>query len=158
MRKWLGVGALVAAALGFASLPSVFQPSTSDKAAQADALASSAQLYALAFRYDEAIGDMNAAVALDPTNPALYVLRGNITLLIYEWDAVLADYNTAIQLDPDYADAYFYRGVLYYTRIEYLLALDDFNHYLELAPDGEHAADAATYIEEIERTQAALDG
>ncbi|MFN8373314.1 MAG: tetratricopeptide repeat protein [Anaerolineae bacterium] len=101
---------------------------------------------------------MDAAIELDSTNPELYVLRGNITLLIYEWDRVLADYNAAIELSPDYADAYFYRGILFYTRAEYQPALDDFARYLELAPDGEHAADAATYIEEIERTQAALDG
>jgi tetratricopeptide (TPR) repeat protein len=123
-----------------------------------EALVRRAQLYILAFRYDDAIADMDAAINLDPDNPELYVLRANITLLIYEWDRVLADYNTAIELAPDYADAYFYRGVFYYTRTEYDLALADLNHYLELTPDGIHAADTTTYIEEIERTQAALDG
>jgi tetratricopeptide (TPR) repeat protein len=119
-------------------------------------LSQRAQLYALAFRYDEAIADMDAAIALDPENPELYVLRGNIIILIYEWDRALADYNTAIELDPNYADAYFYRGILYYTRADYAPALADFQHYLELAPDGIHAADATTYIAQIEQTQDAL--
>jgi tetratricopeptide (TPR) repeat protein len=117
-----------------------------------------AQLYALAFRYDDAIADMDAAIELEPENPELYVLRGNITLLIYEWDRVLADYNTAIELAPDYADAYFYRGVFYYTRTDYQLALDDLNHYLELAPDGEHVTDTLEYIQQINQTLEVLGG
>jgi len=80
------------------------------------ALTRRAQLYALAFRYDEAIADMNSAIELDPTNPELYVLRGQITLYLYEWDRVLADYNRALELNPAYADAYYYRGILFYTQ------------------------------------------
>jgi tetratricopeptide (TPR) repeat protein len=115
------------------------------------------QLYALAFRYDEAIADMNTAIELDPDNPALYVERGQRILLTYEWDDVLADYNHAIELDSSYAPAYFHRGVLFYTQGPRENALPDFQHYLELAPDGEFAEQAATYIEEIEVELAALD-
>jgi tetratricopeptide (TPR) repeat protein len=115
------------------------------------ALTYRAQLYALAFRYDDALADMDAAIELDPTNPELYVLRGQITLYIYEWDRVLADYNYALELDPDYADAYYYRGILFYTQAQREQALPDFQRYLELAPDGDHAADAAQYIADIQR-------
>lgn len=123
---------------------------------QVPLLSARAQDSAAAFRYDDALADINAAIALDPDNPQLYVLRGNITLLIYEWDRVLADYNAAIALAPGYADAYFYRGVLYYTRTEYGLAVDDFTRCLELAPAGPHAAEAARYLEEIAAVQQAL--
>jgi|GEM_PF-6262046 len=111
-----------------------------------------AQVYALAFHYDEAIADMDAAIELDPDNPELYVLRGQIVILLYEWDRVLADYNHAIELDPDYADAYYYRGILHYTAWEGLRedALADFERYLELAPDGEHAQEAAANVTEIQ--------
>jgi tetratricopeptide (TPR) repeat protein len=110
-----------------------------------------AQLYALAFRFDEAIADMDTAIELEPDNPELYVQRGQIILLLYEWDRVLADYNRAIELDPDYADAYYYRGVLFYTQAHRAEALPDFQRYLELAPDGDHSADAAQYVTDIQR-------
>ncbi len=121
-----------------------------------DALTRRAQLYALAFRYDDALADMDAAIELDPTNPELYVLRGQITLYLYEWDRVLADYNRAIELDPDYADAYYYRGILFYTQGYREDALTDFEHYLNLASDGDHAADAAQYVTDIEHELEAL--
>ena len=111
-------------------------------------------LYALAFRYDDAIADMDAAIALDPNNPALYVERGQRIILLYEWDRALADYNHALELDPNYADAYYYRGILYASVPEGIdarrSALADFQRYLDLAPDGQHAADAARYLADIQ--------
>jgi tetratricopeptide (TPR) repeat protein len=112
------------------------------------------QLYALAFRFDEAVADMDAAIELDPDNPTLYIERGQRLLLLYEWDRALADYNRAIELDPNYADAYYYRGVLYASvpegfdaRVE---AIADFQHYLELNPNGAHAQDAQRYLSQIQ--------
>lgn len=106
------------------------------------------------FRYDEAIADMNAAIALAPDNPALYVERGQRIILTYEWDRALADYNHALRLDPNYADAYYYRGILYASVPEgsdaRRAALADFQRCLALAPGGQHAPDAARYIAEIQ--------
>jgi tetratricopeptide (TPR) repeat protein len=116
------------------------------------------RLNAHLFRYDEAIADMDAAIALDPNSPALYVERGQRIILTYEWDRALADYNRALEIDPNYADAYYYRGILYASVPEGInarqSALADFQRSLDLAPDGEHAADAARYITEL---QAQLD-
>ncbi len=125
-------------------------------------LSGRAQLYNLAFRYDDAITDLTSAIQLAPTDPALYVLRGQTYLLLYQWDNVAADYNKAIELDPKYADAYFYRGVLYYSILQtghsmYTDALTDFQHYLELAPDGEHAAEATRYATDIQTQINALN-
>jgi tetratricopeptide (TPR) repeat protein len=124
-----------------------------------------AQLYALAFDYDSAIADMDAAIELAKANEVsdeqlaeLYTLRGEIIFLIYEWDSVLENFNTALELDPDYAPAYFQRGVLYYTMTERDLALADFQHYLEIAPDGEHAAAAQRYIDSIQLELESLGG
>jgi tetratricopeptide (TPR) repeat protein len=112
-----------------------------------------ARLNALAFRFDEAIADMDAAIALEPDSPALYVERGQRILLTYEWDRALADYNHALELEPNYADACYYRGILYASVPEGIdarrLALADFQRYLELAPDGQHSADAERYASEI---------
>ncbi len=126
------------------------------------ALANRAQLYNLAFRYDDAVKDLTAAIDLSPTHPALYALRGQTYLLLYQWDNVLADYNKAIELYPTYADAYYFRGVLYYSILQtgqamYNDALADFNHYLELAPNGEHAADATRYANDIQTQINALN-
>lgn len=112
-------------------------------------LAYRAQIYTLAFRYDDAVADIDAALELDPENPELYVKRGNIILLLYEWDRVLENYNRALELDPVYADAYFYRGILYYSILERENALADFEQYLALAPDGIHAEAAQHYRESI---------
>jgi len=122
-----------------------------------------AQLYALEGRYDDAIADLTGAIELPSDDtPILFILRGQMYLALYEWDSALADYNTAIELDPDYADAYYERGVLYYSILQTGVelradALADFRHYLELAPDGDHAEDAARYVEQIEAELAALN-
>lgn len=124
-----------------------------------------AQLYALAFDYDSAIADIDAAIELAEANDVsnewlaeLYTLRGEIIFLIYEWDRVLENFNIALELAPDYAPAYFQRGVLYYTMTERENALADFQHYLEIAPDGEHAAEAQRYIDSIQLELESLGG
>lgn len=127
-----------------------------------DALFKRAELHSLTSNYDAAIIDLSAAIELDPQNPELYTLRGQIYRNIYEWDKSLEDFNRAVELAPDYADAYFQRGVLYYSILQTGQelreeALTDFRHYLELAPDGEHAGQAREYAAKIEAELAALN-
>ncbi|GIL14416.1 MAG: hypothetical protein BroJett038_31360 [Chloroflexota bacterium] len=122
-----------------------------------------AQEHALASRYDDAIADLTAALEITPQNPELHLLRGQMYLALYEWDKALTDYNAALELAPDYADAYYYRGVLYASILQTGLdtrddALADFRRYLELAPTGDHAADAAQYVADLEAAQDALNG
>jgi len=129
-----------------------------------------AQLHVLAFKYDDAINDLNLLITYCLSAPGItqdycsryYTLRGQTYLLLYEWDKVAADYDKALELDPTYADAYFYRGVLYYSILQtgqamYTDALADFRRYLELAPDGEHAADATRYATDIQTQINALN-
>ncbi len=120
-----------------------------------------AQLYALAERYDDAITDLTAALEFDSQSPELYILRGQMYLALFEWDKALADYNAALELAPDYADAYYYRGLLYASILQTGLAtrdnaLADFRRYLDLAPDGDHAANAAQAIADLEAAREAL--
>src|SRR5690606_7348675 len=101
------------------------------------------------------------AIELEPDNPELYTLRGQVYLNVYEWDKSLADFNTAIELAPEYADAYFQRGVLYYSILQTgqelrQEALGDFQHYLDLAPEGHYADQAREYTAKIEAEQAAM--
>jgi tetratricopeptide (TPR) repeat protein len=125
---------------------------------QAEALAKRAALHALAFDFDAAIADMDAAIALVPDEPRYYKQRGDHIFLIYEWDRVLDDYNTAITLDPTYADAYYARGILYYTQGPRADAIPDFEQFLALAPHDRKATNAATYITSIEAEIEALGG
>jgi tetratricopeptide (TPR) repeat protein len=121
-----------------------------------------AQFYALNSNYDGAIHDLDAAAELDPNNPKLHTLRGQMYLALYEWDEALADFNAAIELRSNYADAFFQRGVLYYSILQTGVemrpnALADFQHYLKLAPEGEYAERAGEYIENIQTELAALE-
>jgi len=131
-----------------------------------ETLVNRAQLYALVLDYDLAIADMDTAIGLaeenldqfTPTGIAeLYVLRGQMVILLYEWDRVLENYNTALEIAPDYTPAYFYRGILYYSILAREEALADFETYLSQSPDGEYEEQAQTYAESIRTELNALD-
>lgn len=115
-----------------------------------DALQS--QLYALSFRYDDALDAVNRAIASRPFSSLLYLLRGEVWLLLYEWDRARRDFDLAIALDPHSAGAYFRRGVLFYTLLLPQAALDDFLQYLALAPDGPHAQQVRAYVADLLQT------
>jgi tetratricopeptide (TPR) repeat protein len=121
-----------------------------------------AQMNATVSDYEAAITDLNTAIELAPENVELYIQRGQMYLAIYEWDNAGADFDQAIELSPNDAPTYFHRGVLYYSIIQTGLttrddALADFRRYLELAPEGEFAAQAAEYVENIQRELDALN-
>jgi len=106
------------------------------------------------------LDELDAAIADAPDDPALYVERGKLILLIYEWDRALADFDRAIELDPAYAEAYYQRGLLYASAPDgsnatRMLAIADFRRYLALTPDDAQAARAAEYLRQLE---AALGG
>jgi tetratricopeptide (TPR) repeat protein len=127
-----------------------------------NALISRAQIHALASQYPDAIDDLNLAIELMPA-ARLYLMRGQMYLAIYEWDKAGADFDHALEVSPNYAEVYFHRGVLYYSILQTGLttrddALADFRRYLELTPDGEFAAQAAEYVDNIQREPNALDG
>jgi tetratricopeptide (TPR) repeat protein len=56
---------------------------------------------------------INAQIAADPTNPDLYVKRGQIHLEDVHWDAALADYEKAIELGVNADVADYVRGELF---------------------------------------------
>jgi len=123
---------------------------------EADHFVHRAELYALAFEFDRAIADMDAAIEVDPANAEIYVQRGNIIMLLYEWDRALADYNRALELDPAFGEAYYRRGILYYSLLEREDALEDFEMYLTLSPYGAYITEADEYIEAINSELQAL--
>lgn len=106
------------------------------------------------------LDELDAAIARAPDDPALYVERGRLLLLVYEWDRALAEFDRALALDPDAAEAYYQRGLLYASAPDgsnttRQRALDDFRRFLYLAPEDTRRARAA---EHIRRLEAALAG
>lgn len=117
-------------------------------------------LFTIAESYD--IGITYATQWLGVYDLEVFLIRGQMYRAIYEWDSALNDFNAALELDPAYAETYYQRGLLYASILQtgaefYDEALADFQHYLELAPDGEHAAEAAQYIADLESQQQSLN-
>ncbi|MCL4249309.1 MAG: tetratricopeptide repeat protein [Anaerolineae bacterium] len=106
------------------------------------------------------LGELDAAIARAPDDPALHIERGRLLLLVYEWDRALADFDHALELDPDAAEAYYQRGLLYASAPDgsnatRQRAIDDFRRFLDLAPEDARRTRAA---EHIRRLEAALAG
>jgi tetratricopeptide (TPR) repeat protein len=84
--------------------------------------------------YDDAIGDFNEAIRLDPRDAVTYNNRGVAWERKGEDDRAIADYNEAIRLDPKYADAYSNRGLFWKRKGDYDRAMADKNEVIRLNP------------------------
>lgn len=76
-------------------------------------------------KHDDALTDLNRAIALNPNLAGLYSNRGNVYLSLGDEDHALADYTEAIQQDPNFAGAYFNRGNIYSRKGDLDKALTD---------------------------------
>ena len=85
-------------------------------------------------QYDEAIGDLSAAISLDPNYDLAYYNRGKAYAAKGLNAEALADYQRATELRPEYADPYVARGRLYTVLGQYGPAIDDFNKAIALDP------------------------
>jgi tetratricopeptide (TPR) repeat protein len=86
-------------------------------------------------RYEEALDEYNAALALRPDDPVTLYSRGT-TLSGLGWhQEALADYNRALELRPDDPDALNNRGNALGELERHEEALADYNRSLELRPD-----------------------
>ena len=83
---------------------------------------------------DDAISDLNKAMALNPEDAGAYFYRGTAHFGKKKYRKALSDYNKAIELDPEYVNAYINRGYYYHTRNEYHKAMNDYSKALELNP------------------------
>lgn len=105
-------------------------------------------------QFDAAREAMTEAIAIQPADASLYVLRGQVNIALFEWDNAFADYSTAIELDSTYPTPYYFRGILHYSILQTGIstredALADFEQYLNMAPDGIYATEAADYAKSI---------
>lgn len=54
---------------------------------------------------EEALGHINAAIAIHPTYKQAHFIKGNILNYLKQYDAAIAAYGEALRIDPDYSDA-----------------------------------------------------
>jgi tetratricopeptide (TPR) repeat protein len=85
-------------------------------------------------RYDDALGDFNRAIELDPSDSLVIALRGMTYRAMKRYDDALGDFNRAIELDPSDSWAIAHRGEAYLAMERYDDALGDFNRAIELDP------------------------
>ena len=94
-------------------------------------------------RFQEALGDFNRAIALDPTNSDAYNNRANIYVQNGRADDAIADCNRALEVAPrldfQLAKIYFNRGTAYVRKNQISLALKDLDEALNLDPNNESA-------------------
>ena len=69
-------------------------------------------------KYDDAIKEFTAAIAIEDNNPVYYNNRGWAYLNSSKNDEALVDFNKTIQLEPDYANAYSGRASVYLKKGE----------------------------------------
>jgi tetratricopeptide (TPR) repeat protein len=61
-------------------------------------------------RYDEGLGQMDRAMALDPFFPGLHLHYGRVVFLMRDYDRAVAQFARMLELYPDYAAAHEYFG------------------------------------------------
>lgn len=83
-------------------------------------------------QYEDAICDCNAAIRLDPTNPA-YLTRGAAHYFSYKNEEAIADFSMAIHLNHNPAYAYKLRADVKRDQRNFLDALYDYQAALRLA-------------------------
>ena len=87
-------------------------------------------------RYDDAIADGDAALAIMPTYTLALNNRGNAWLAKGSFERAMADFNAAIRLDPGFAEAFYNRGNAYLSRHKLSEATADYTRAIER--DGRH--------------------
>ena len=95
-----------------------------------------------AAKYKDAIGDLNAALEVEPNNAAALAFRASAYRLQGDDDEALADAERAVAADPANVDALLERGNLYRIKKRIPQARQDWLRILELSPESA-AADAA---------------
>ena len=77
-------------------------------------------------RFDEAIAEIKAALALDPLSLVANTHLGWILYLSRQYDEALEQLNSTLDMDPDFAMAHGYLGVLYFQKMRYREAQREF--------------------------------
>ena len=109
------------------------------QAAEAVELTGQNRLAEAAERDARALGDFQAAIALDPKNWKPLHNRGVSRALAGQWDEALEDFDRVLALNPTHANAWFNRGEIRAERGEYERAVTEYSEALERTPDDAEA-------------------
>jgi len=84
---------------------------------------------------DRALADYEAAIRVDPNNPALFRDRGILWRRYGDLDRALVDFDRAIRMGFSDAAAYNERGLVWYEKKSLDRAIADFNQALKINPN-----------------------
>jgi tetratricopeptide (TPR) repeat protein len=83
---------------------------------------------------ERAVDACSSAIALEPTNPGAYKLRGEAYLMLDRLPSALADFDRSIRLDASDPESYAGRADTLRTMRQFPAALADYSKALSLAP------------------------
>lgn len=106
-----------------------------DKELKAFAFYIRALIYEDLERYDEALADLNSAVAVSPKSPYLYKGRAELYSFLENYAASDADYQSILKIDGDNIDARMGLGGNAVATEQYQKALDYANEVVTLYPE-----------------------
>jgi len=86
-------------------------------------------------KYDEAIRELDRALAINGNLADGYSLRGSAYFNKGNYDRAIEDYTTALRIKPDYHEALLGRGFAYYYNYNDDRAIEDYNDALRIKPD-----------------------
>jgi tetratricopeptide (TPR) repeat protein len=84
--------------------------------------------------WDEAITELNAAIAMCPDSGNYFAKRGQAYSGKGDKVKAVADFNKAIQLSPNNPDGYYQLGIYYFGEDEFDLAFDNLTKAINITP------------------------
>jgi tetratricopeptide (TPR) repeat protein len=90
-------------------------------------------------KYQEAMQDLNKAIAISPSYADAYSNRGLMNKDIGNFQQAVADLSKAISLNPKLYEAYYNRGLVYNAVSQFNSAVEDFNTCIKMNPAMEMA-------------------
>ncbi len=101
---------------------------------------------------EEAIGDLNQAIAIAPDQANAYVLRGQVQMNKNEFALAEQDFTKALEIDQNLPNAYLNRAISYVELGQNDKAIADANKVLEISTDEELKKTAQDILAEITKT------
>jgi tetratricopeptide (TPR) repeat protein len=110
-------------------------------------------------RHQEALDDLNKAVALDSRNAVYLHMRAVIKYNMKDYRGAIADYRETLKLDDNHQDTYMELGKAEYFAHDYAAAIDDLNRAIVKNPKSVAAymQRGVVYLDTGKYTEAAKD-
>lgn len=85
-------------------------------------------------KYDEAVNELNLAIAICPDSGSYYSKRGQAYQGLGKKTLALEDFSKAIEISPKNPDAYYQMGLYYFNLDEFEKAFEYFSKSINIAP------------------------